>query len=164
MYSWKKLGFVFKVLFPKLFNDICWSFTEFHRGGFLEIPLGLTFKFTIPKPLGGVLGSITLKITSGIADSKAICPDVCCYGCGLTRFFTTRQRDFLFRYRIFRKLRCPCRSRPVRAVVSLGNKALSRYHRPTFLACAREVPSYRRRDGSFPVEAPQAQRASRGLA
>lgn len=69
--------------------------------------------------------------------------DVCCHGHDPTRFFMTRQRDFLFRYHIFRKLRCPCRSRPVRAVVSLENKALSRYHRSTFLVCAREVPPAR---------------------
>lgn len=76
MFPWKTL-----VLFPKFFSRSSSTtfvgpfFTEFHRGGFLGIPLGLTFKFTVSKPLGEVLGPITLGIASGIADSEAICPE-----------------------------------------------------------------------------------------
>lgn len=81
MFSWKTLVlFAFGPKFYFRSSSITFVgpfFTEFLRGGFLEIPLGLIFKFTISKPLGGVLGSITLGIAAGIADSKAICPEWC---------------------------------------------------------------------------------------
>lgn len=64
--------------------------------------------------------------------------DVRCHGRPM-RSLTSRQRDFLFKYRILRNLLR--RSCPVRAVVSLENVALSRWYRqPAFLARAREVP------------------------
>lgn len=68
----ENVGPVFKILLSEL-TFVGPSFTEFHRGGFLGIPFGLTFlKFTLSKPLGEVLGPITLGIASGIADSEAI--------------------------------------------------------------------------------------------
>lgn len=165
MYSWKTLVLLSKfcsrssstTFVGPLRSSTVEASWKFHSA----LLLNLLFRSLSGKYLVLLLWKLLLVSPTA---KRFVPSDVCCHGCGFARSFTTRQRDFLFRYRIFRKLRCPCRSRPVRAVVSLGNKGLSRYHRPTFLACAREVPSYRRRDGSFPVKAPQAQRASRGLA
>jgi len=70
MFFWKML-----VLFSKFCFEALPFFTKFHRGGFLGMPLGRIFKFTISKPLGGVLGPITLGIVAYIADSKTIYPE-----------------------------------------------------------------------------------------
>jgi len=75
----ENVGPVFKVLLrSSSITFVGPFFTKFHRGGFLGIPLGRMgiplgriFKFTISKPLGGVLGPITLGI---VADSKTIYP------------------------------------------------------------------------------------------
>lgn len=73
--SWKTLVLFSKFYFRSSSTTFVGPFfTEFLRGGFLEIPFGLIFKFTISKPIGGALGPITLGIAAGIADSKAICP------------------------------------------------------------------------------------------
>jgi len=69
----ENVGPVFKVLLrSSSITFVGPFFTKFHRGGFLGIPLGRNFKFTISKPLGGVLGPITLGIVADIADSKTI--------------------------------------------------------------------------------------------
>lgn len=138
----KKVGPVLKVLFSKLFN-ICWSFfffIKFRRRRFSRKYHSSPFRsFTLSKPLGGVRIVWSYYFGNRAVGSKAISSDVRCHGRPV-RSLTTRQRDFLFKYRILRKHLRRRRSRPVRAVVSLENAALSRYHRPAFLARAREVP------------------------